>query len=103
VTLPRGASDQRKRPEAGANRSPTPEGTHQEEESGDLYGDRSGGIEEAEKSLKAVRRTVRKASVCPSAKHSTGHVERFVSLDPYMGSFLLKAKKASTCCVIRKS
>ena len=29
VTLPRGASDQRKRPKAGAHRSPTPRGTHQ--------------------------------------------------------------------------
>ena len=29
VTLPRGASDQRKRAEAGAHRSPTPRGTHQ--------------------------------------------------------------------------
>jgi len=45
VTLPRGASDQRKRAEAGNPRSPTPRGTHQGERSGDLYGDRSGEVE----------------------------------------------------------
>jgi hypothetical protein len=56
VTLPRGASDQRKRAEAGSPRSPTPRGTHQGRGWGthqgrDQGGDRGthpGGVEGAE-------------------------------------------------------
>ena len=49
VTLPRGASDQRKRAEAGIPRSPTPGGDSSGEGSGDPYGDRSGETRPAEK------------------------------------------------------
>ena len=51
VTLPRGASDQRKRAEAGASRSPTPRGTHQGRDQGGDWGTDPGGSRGAGKSL----------------------------------------------------